>query len=144
MVIFPGSCDRMIHIVCDKCPAKKVFHQCTVFLFCPDQSARNAQNPRLFHGIFVSCISFSSDGSQRKEGSPAIFATFQKFDHAFCGLFPVRHNVLDAAAKCRLDCRLIRRFYFDQIGYNAEDPRIFVFLLHHLPDTVSVSIIAFC
>ena len=67
---------------------------------------------------------------------------FQKRDHAFCRIFLLRYNILDIAAKRRLNGGLVFFLHFDDIRHNADDALFGLFLLHHHFDGTAVSLIA--
>ena len=88
MVIFPGSCDRMIHIVCHNASRSRRYPPVHgISLLSGPECSQCPKSPALSRHLCFLHFLFSMAVSGR-EGSPAIFATFQKFDHAFCCLFP--------------------------------------------------------
>ena len=75
----------------------------------------------------------------RKVALPARFS--EEADHGLSRLVRIGHDILDAAAKRRLDGDLVVLIHLDQVRHDAFDARIAFFLFHDAADGTSVAVI---
>ena len=85
----------------------------------------------------------SGNSGKRQEGRPPVFILFQKFNQQLRRLLRIGNDILNAAAKRRLDRDLICLLDLDDIRYDTVNARHPFLLLHDTPDTVAIAIIAF-
>ena len=132
----------MIDLIHHDHASQQIGHQPAVFLIRRDQFACQSKNPHFFQRPRLSKTLAAFHAGQRQKRCTAIPVLFQMFNQAFRRLLGIRHNVLDTAAKCRLDRRLIFLRRADQIRHNAMNTRNAVPDFHHAADTAAVALVA--
>ncbi len=76
---------------------------------------------------------------QKRRASESVF--FQENNHFLCRILIVRNNILDISAKRRFNRGFILLINFNNIRYNADNASIFLLLLHHALNAVSIAFI---
>ena len=102
-----GKPHRVVHMIDHQNPAKQRSRHIPVFFLRGHQRIRKADDARLRKQLplaeFRPELRSALHAGQRQKGGSSALHRLQESNHLLCGILIVRHDVLDAAAKSRLD-----------------------------------------
>ena len=121
--------------------SKKLCHKTLIHRIIRNKCICHAEYACFSCRPFIYLRFFPTHTGERKERRTAEMAPFQVFNQVFRRRLIVGDDILNAAAECRLNCRLVLFLRLQKIRHNAVDAGIPVFLLHDLPNTVSIAVV---
>ena len=131
----------MIDRVDHKCSAEQLCHKALIHRIVRNECICHAEHTCFSCRILIHLRFFPAHTGERKERRTAEMAPFQIFNQVFRRRLIVGDDILNAAAKSGLNCRLVLFLRLQKIRHNAVDAGIPVFLLHDLPNTVSIAVV---
>ena len=141
LTVFPLNHNGMVDRVDHQRSSKQLCHKALIHRVVRNKCICHTKHTGFSCRILIHLRFFPAHTGERKERRTAEMAPFQVFNQVFRRRLIVGDNILNAAAKCGLDRRLVLFLRLQKIRHNAVDAGIPVLLLHDLPNTVSIAVV---